>query len=111
MQTRKTELQQILEREPLNAEAHYWLGITLYKSRNVSAAQKEFETCVSLGNDPVHLKDASNYLLAIKGKDDLPPVIPTDSSGAATPISHPEITQGVPTVLASTPPGWRSVVR
>ncbi|MFN8552102.1 MAG: alpha/beta fold hydrolase [Candidatus Obscuribacterales bacterium] len=97
----KTELQQILEREPLNAEAHYWLGITLYKSRNVSAAQKEFETCVSLGNDPVHLKDASNYLLAIKGKDvDLPPVIPTDSSGAATPISHPEITQGVPTVLA-----------
>lgn len=97
----KTELQQILEREPLNAEAHYWLGITLYKSRNVSAAQKEFETCVSLGNDPVHLKDASNYLLAIKGKDvDLPPVIPTDSTGTATPISHPEISQGVPTVLA-----------
>lgn len=98
----KTELQQILEHEPLNAEAHYWLGIALYKSHNISTAQKEFETCVSLGNDPAHLRDAANYLLAIKGKDvNLPAVIPPDSNGSdAVPVTHPELSQGLPTVLA-----------
>lgn len=97
----KPELQKLLEREPLNAEAHYWLGVALYKSRNVNAAQKEFETCVSLGNDPLHLRDAANYLLAIKGKDvSLPAIIPGDSSVPNNPINRSDLTQGVPTVLA-----------
>jgi thiol-disulfide isomerase/thioredoxin len=95
------ELQGILKREPFNAEAHYWLSVALYKSANMPTAQREFATCISLGNDQVHLKDANNYLLAMKGKDvNLPPFTSGDSSSSNTPINRADITDGVPTVLA-----------
>ncbi len=95
------ELQRILEREPLNAAGHYWLGLALYKSRNVNAAEREFETCVSLGNDPAHLRDAANYLQAIKGRDfSLPATLPAESLTGGAAANHSDISQGVPTVLA-----------
>jgi len=95
------ELQKILEREPFNGEAHYWLGIALYKSGNVIPAQREFATCISLGNDQGHLKDANNYLMAIKGKDfSLPVSTSGDPSSSSTPINRADITEGVPTVMA-----------
>ena len=95
------ELQGILKGEPFNAEAHYWLGVALYKSGNMPTAQREFATCISLGNDQVHLKDANNYLLAMKGKDvDLPSLTPGDSSTSNPPINRADITEGVPAVLA-----------
>jgi acylglycerol lipase len=97
----QSELQRVLEREPLNAAAHYWLGLALYKSRNVNGAEKEFETCVSLGNDPSHLRDAANYLQAIKGRDfSLPATLPAEPPSARSAVNHAEISQGMPTVLA-----------
>ena len=99
------ELQKILEREPFNGEAHYWLGVALYKSGNISTSQREFATCISLGNDQGHLKDANNYILAMKGKDfSLPAISSSDQSNSNTPINRSDITIGVPTVLAFTAP-------
>ncbi|CAN5654512.1 hypothetical protein BH10CYA1_BH10CYA1_15320 [soil metagenome] len=99
------ELQRILEREPFNGEAHYWLGVALYKSGNTSTSQREFETCISLGNDQGHFKDANNYILALKGKDfSLPAITSGDQSNPNTPINRSDITVGVPTVIAFTAP-------
>ncbi|MBS1956551.1 MAG: alpha/beta fold hydrolase [Cyanobacteria bacterium SZAS-4] len=95
------ELQKILEREPFNGEAHYWLGVALYKSANVTTAQREFATCISLGNDQVHLKDANNYIMAMKGKDfSLPAITVGDPEGSNAPINRSDISAGTPTVLA-----------
>ncbi len=94
------ELQKILEREPFNGEAHYWLGVALYKSANVTTAQREFDTCISLGNDQVHLKDANNYLMAMKGKDFSLPAITAGDAGSSASINRSDITAGTPTILA-----------
>ncbi len=100
----ESDLQTILQSEPFNGEAHYWLGVALFKSGDQAAAHREFVTSISLGNDSGHAKEANNYLLSMSSKNPVGespnPVLAPENKLPRIPVRRADITQGTPTVLA-----------
>ncbi len=101
----ESDLRTILQSEPFNGEAHYWLGVALYKLGDTAAAQREFVTSISLGNDSGHAKEANNYLLSMSSNtpnaySPSPKILAPESEKQKIPIRRPDITQGTPAVLA-----------
>lgn len=82
-------LQAIVQSEPLNADAHYWLSLCLVAQGQTGEAKKEKELARSLAKISGRSKQVKNYVLASSN----------NGSQTSAPVDPKELTNGVPTVL------------
>lgn len=82
-------LQAVVQSEPLNADAHYWLSLCLVAQGKTGEAKKEKELARSLTKISGRCKQVNNYVLESSSNNSLD----------APPPDPKELTKGLPTVL------------
>lgn len=91
-------LEGIVQTEPFNGDAHYWLALCLSKEGKLNEARKEKNLAQSLIKISGRAKQKKNYVLSSSENGE------AETAGPASPIKPGELTGGKPTVLVFTAP-------